>query len=489
MKAMKIKYILFFVLTAFLAACTDNFEELNTDTKNPAVVSGESTFTYGQKALTDQITSTNVNLNIFKLFAQYWTETTYTDEANYDVVTRSIPDFTFREYYRGFLRDLQEASILISEATPEDPDELAAKPNKLAIIELLNVYAFQQLVDIFGDVPYEEALDIENISPAYDDAATIYADLISRAQAAVNALDPDLGSFGEADLIYEGDVASWIKFGNTLLVKLGITIADVNAAASESAIAAGLAGGVFESNDDNALFPYQPASPNYNPMYEDLVASGRKDFVIANTFVDALDTLQDPRRLSFYTFAPDTTAYIGGPYGETSPFGSYSHIADEVQAATFPGILMNYDEVLFYLAEAAARTIDVGETAENLYNSAITASFEFWDIPVDSVAAYIAKPEVAWVEAEWKQQIGTQSWIAFYTRGLEAWTQWRRLDYPILNVPPGVSSYDDIPRRMPYPVNEQTLNKANWEDASDNIGGDDITTMLFWDVNEPVLPE
>ena len=51
--------------------------------------------------LVDQISSTDVNLNVWKLFAQYWTETTYTDEANYDIINRTIPDNTFQQYYDG----------------------------------------------------------------------------------------------------------------------------------------------------------------------------------------------------------------------------------------------------------------------------------------------------------------------------------------------------------------------------------------------------
>jgi hypothetical protein len=101
---MKKKYLILLVLAAFFAACTDNFEDYNTDKKNPAIVAGESLFTNAEKSLSDHISSTNVNVNVFKLFAQYWTETTYTDEANYDLINRGIPQQVFRDYYRGLLR-------------------------------------------------------------------------------------------------------------------------------------------------------------------------------------------------------------------------------------------------------------------------------------------------------------------------------------------------------------------------------------------------
>ena len=87
----------------------------------------------------------------------------------------------------GFLDDFKEAARLIGLEVPVTPEDAGVIANKLAIIELLNVYSFQNLVDIFGNVPYSQALDINNITPAYDDAATIYSDLLSRIDAALGS--------------------------------------------------------------------------------------------------------------------------------------------------------------------------------------------------------------------------------------------------------------------------------------------------------------
>jgi hypothetical protein len=488
---MKNKFIIITALVAFLASCTDRFEEFNTDQKNPARVSGESLFSNAQLSLADQVSSTNVNLNVFKLYAQYWTETTYTDEANYDLINRSIPDNTFLVYYRGVLRDLQEAELLITETDPLPTTEgEAEKANKLAIIELLVAYSYSNLVDIFGDVPYAEALDIENIAPVYEQGATIYQDLISRITAAVAALDPSVGSFGSADLIYGGDTEKWIKFGNSLKLRLGITISDYDAALARSTVESAVAAGVFESSDDNALLQYLGAI-HVNPIYEDVVQSGRDDFVAANTIVDLMNTKQDPRRPFYFTTIPGGT-YRGGIYGESSPYSQYSHIAPAITEPDFPGILLTYDEVLFYLAEAAARGFSVGGTAQQYYNEAITASILFWGGTEAQAASYIATPAVNYASAgsgaTWQQKIATQSYIAFYTRGLEGYNQWRRLDWPVFNMPPAIQTYGEIPKRFTYPVNEQTLNKANYEAASAAIGGDLLTTRVFWDVRDPVPP-
>jgi hypothetical protein len=480
---MKKIYILIIILLPLFTACTDQFEDYNEDKKNPAAVSGEALFSNAQKELIDHICSTNVNRNIFKLWAQYWTETTYTDEANYDLTTRNIADNNFRYYYREILKDLLEAETVITATDYTNDPSPKIKENKLLVIQLLRAYTYQQLVDIFGAVPYTEALNIENVYPAYDAGDFIYKDLIEKVDAAVRGLDAGSACFGSADLFYKGDVGQWIKFGNSLKVKLGIHLSDCDPALAASTILSGVNGGVFESGADDALFAYLTASPNFNPIYADVIASGRHDFIPANTLVDIMNGLEDPRRQAYFTLmyeGTDSARYVGGRYGVTSPYGSNSHITDAISAPDFKGILFTYSEIQFYLAEAAAKGISLPSTAEEYYSEAIRASFEFWGIP--GVDDYLAKPEVAYSQANWKERIALQQWLSFYTRGLEGYTTYRRLDYPRFNIAPLIREESEIPTRFTFPVNEQTLNDASYKAASQLIGGDLLTTKIFWDI-------
>lgn len=471
------------ILTVLLAlwivsSCNDEFDDYNTDDRNPAKVPGESIFSNAQKALADQISSTNVNLNIFRLWAQHWTQTTYTDEANYDILNRNVADNTFEIYYEDVLKDLRESARLIEEAGSPFGEDPAVLQNKLAIIEILNVYAFQNLVDIFGMVPYTEALDIENVHPAYEDGHTVYVDLFKRLDAAIATMNPEFGSFDIADLYYSGDVASWIKFANTLKIKMGITIADADAALAKTAVETAVQGS-FSSNEDDCLMPYMQSSPNFNPIYDELVATGRHDFVGANTMIDLMNELNDPRRAAYFTVYEGT--YKGGQYGYASPYTDHSHVGDVLHAPDFPGIILTYSELQFYLAEAAERGFQVPSPAAAYYSEGIRSSFEFWQ--TEGADAYLSRPAVAYGTATgtWKQKIALQSWIAAYNRGLEAYTTWRRLDYPILNIPEFWENYSDIPTRFTFPVNEQTLNSANYKAAAEAIGGDELTTKIFWD--------
>ncbi|MDD2799443.1 MAG: SusD/RagB family nutrient-binding outer membrane lipoprotein [Bacteroidales bacterium] len=479
-----------FIISIFLVAvtgCTDQFEDFNTDKKHPANVPGEALFSNAQKELADYTSNTSVNINVFKLMAQYWTETTYIDEANYDLVTRNISSTIYFRMYLRILKDLDESSMLIQADAKMNAKE---KKNKLAINELMNVYCYAHLVDVFGAIPYTKALDAENVYPKYDAGSVIYTDLMARLNSAISKLDANEAGYGSADLYYHGDVAAWVKFANTMKVRMAITLADADNATAKTAVESAYSK-AFASNDDDCMMAYLTSSPNYNQLYADLVASGRHDFVPANTIVDAMAKLGDPRMDAYFRDKMDTSsvsgveklAYVGGQYGFPNSYSQTSHLSSTIEAPNFPGIMMSYTELCFYLAEAAERGYSVGGTAESWYNKGVTASFDAWG--VSGAAAYLAKPEVAYTTAvgTWKQKIGEQSWIANYTRGYEAYNNWRRLDFPVLNLPEQATKYSDIPVRFTFPVNEQTLNAAEYKAAATLIGGDLITTKVFWDKN------
>lgn len=150
-----------------------------------------------------------------------------------------------------------------------------------------------------------------------------------------------------------------------------------------------------------------------------------------------------------------------------------------------PGVLFEASEINFYLAEAAARGYSVPGTAQGYYEAAIRASMQYWGInSTADINAYLANPGVVYSAANWKQRIGEQAWIAMYNRGFESWNFFRRLDYPALTAPNATAAADGkVPTRLTYPINEQTVNGANWTTASSAIGGDKLTTKLFWDIN------
>lgn len=471
------KKILIYLAVIFLmaAGCTKDLTSLNIDQKNPSTSPSYAFFTNGQRSLASTITSSNVNLNIFRLIAQYWQETTYTDESNYDLSTREINDAVWNAMYRDALRDFQEAKDLI----PEDVADPVLQKNQLAITEMMQIYAFYYLLTTYGDIPYTEALDIENTFPKYDDAATAYNDLLSRLDAAISNLDASGGSFGSADIVYGGDVALWKKFGNSLKLKMGMTIADADAATAKTVVESAVSSGVFTSNDDNAKFYFLATPPNTNPVWVDLVQSGRQDFVAATTIVNEMKTRNDPR-IPLYFTVDGSNGYSGLEPGVAGSYSAFSKPDEKIVAPDYPGTLLDYAEVEFLLAEALERGFAVGGTAATHYNNAITASILDWGGTLAEATAYIAQPSVIYNPATWKKSIGEQKWIALYNRGFESWIEWKRLDYPQLQ-PAADADPKVIPIRYPYPVNEQNVNTSNYDAAVAAIGGDEKDTKLWFD--------
>lgn len=303
------KKLIIFIATALLTvSCSDNLESLNKNIKDPTAVSGESLFAAAQKRLVDQLTTPNVNLNNNRLWSQHWNETTYQDESNYNQIDRAIPDNHWRVMYRDVLRNLVEAARVIEET--DNAITNPQKPNKLAIIEILQVFAFSNLVETYGDIPYTEALDIDNQLPAFDDGFTVYKDLLNRLNTALASMNSESSFGGGEDLIYGGDAAAWRKFGNTLKLRMGMVLADVDAGLSKSTVESAVSsnGGVFTSNDDTAEYAYT-SSPNDNPVHDNLVSSGRNDYVAAETLIDIMNDLKDPRRAEY--FDPNLRENIG----------------------------------------------------------------------------------------------------------------------------------------------------------------------------------
>jgi len=472
------KNFLIIILTASLAiscASDESYENLNTDPNNPSDVPSATLFTGALKNLFDQMESTNVNTNVYRLFAQYWTETTYIDESNYDLNTRNIPSNHFTEMYTNVLYDLQDA---------KGKSETEGQKGMIGVLE---VYTWQQLVDTFGNIPYSEALKgRENQNPAYDDAQTIYQDLLVRIDAAISTLNnaTDNG-YGDADLVFSGDLAQWIKFANSVKFKIAMRIADVPSMATVSQTAAenAFTAGLLASNADNVTLAYGAATPNTNPLWVDLVQSGRNDFVVANTIVDYMNTLSDPRRAIYFDDNLGAGTYVGGPYGDNNSFSSYTHVGELMHQPTFRGVLMDYAEIEFLLAEASERGYAVGGTAETHYNAGITASMADWGVESTEVTAYLLNPDVAYTTASgtWREKIGFQFWLAMYNRGFEGWSVYRKYDAPVMNV--AADSGLDVPKRYTYPLREQTINITNYTAAAAAIGGDELDTPIFWDVN------
>ncbi len=466
--------ILLGVLATFtLTSCESDITTLNVDPKHPQVLPSENLLAMGLQQQFYYAFTGSVNHNNYRFFVQQWSETTYTDETNYDLVTRNQPRNLFNRLYVYTLNNYAQAQKNLA----TEGNSAAVADNKWASLEIASIFAWEQAVDSFGDIPYSQAMKASEgqFAPAYDDAKTIYTDLFARLDAAIAKIHTTDAGYDTGDLVYHGDMTKWKKLANSLKLRLAMNLADVDAATSKAKAEAAIASGVMTAAADSYSLKFDGATFS-NPVYDDLVASGRLDFVPAKPVIDMMNTKADPRRAVWFTTVGGV--YKGGVFGSLNPYPNYSHLSSFFLAPNAPANLLSYTEVLFLTAEAAARGYSVGGTAATFFVAAQQASMDENGVSATDAATYLAAHP--YDAANWKKSIGEEAWIALFNRAFAAWNFTRRLDNPVF-VNPTNSKTTAVPVRVPYSDQEYVLNKTNVTAAATKIGGDKAETKLFWD--------
>jgi hypothetical protein len=494
-------YLSFFLT---IISCGKNFDDLNIDPNNPTSVPAEYLLTSAQKEFASQTTGDNHAYFGF-LMGQYFSQNNYTEASRYQQNTGAT-NYKWEWYYANCLYDLTEVRRLVLANPGLDA---AVDKNKLAVVTALEAMRYQDMTDIFGPIPYTEALKgAEKRSPKYDSQKDIYLDLLVKLKEASAQIDESAGSFGGADVIYGGDMTHWKKFINSLRMRIAIRMADAEPAAAKAEVEAIFAT-AFADNADNAYFTFQKSPPNNNSLNQLRVERLDADFGISNVLIDnTLQPLHDPRLAAFADEKVNGGGYAGRPYGQSSANAAaetpdiYSQPSGskvvreggefrplDVIAPDAVARFMSYAEVCFILAEAKERGWSVPGTATEWYEKGITSSLEEWGTnDASAITDYLAQPEVAYTTAagDWKQKIGVQKWIALFMQGTQGWCEWRRLDFDKFQMPVD-GALSDIgdkfsPLRWYYPVNEQTQNGASYQAALGLLGGaDKLSTRLWWD--------
>lgn len=489
------------VVTFGFTACNEAFEELNTNPNDSITTSTSFLLTNAQKRMMDSTWDQWFNGRRGNQLAQYWASNQYSNESRY-AFRVNITNTYWSRFYARALQDLAEI-IRLNELAPDDYSKFGKSGNQIAIAKTLQAWLYQNMTDTWGPIPFSQALKgAEFASPKYDSQEDIYKGLLDLLNDAINKFD-DTDTGVKGDQIYSGDITKWKRFANSLKLRVALRMIDVKTTEASAAAAEAIAGGLMQSNADNALFPYVNGAPNNNPISE--AYKTRNDFAASNIMVDELARLNDPR-LGFY-YAPTTASvaagnpiFVGEVYGLTeadaalTTDNNISQIGAQLLAESAPGIYLDYAQVEFMLAECAERGISGAGAAATHYADGITASMNYWDannsLTATDIANYIAQSDVDYTTLigngeTWKQIIGRQKWIALYGQGIQGWTEYRRLDFGILQIPAGGTLQGSgIPKRILYPVDEQTLNGNEYTAGVSLLGGPDaLDTKLWWDVN------
>jgi hypothetical protein len=393
----------------------------------------------------------------------------------------------WQNYYTGPLADIQ---LVIEKGRANNA------PNQEGVGLIWRSWAFHQVTDLWGDIPYSQALGgRDQTRPAYDPQEDVYKGLLADLAEGVGKLNltggasVDAGGFGSGDILYGNDWQKWHRFGNSLRMRLAMRMVNRDANTARTAFIAAHNAGAFQSNADNAVVRW-PGAPHENPLHVNW--QGRDDHGISGALVDTLKSLADPRLELYAEPAAVDDEYRGWYNGYRtagSPLNHYSRIGKlwRAEGATTPSMVMTYSEVLFLQAEAVVRGWIAGNAAE-LYRQGIIANMTQWgpvtNAPTQAeIDAYLNHPRVQFNPATALQQIHLQLWIALYMNENEAFAHRRRTGVPNLTPGPDVSG-GTIPVRFAYAPNEQSFNAANLNAAVQRqglaAGGSDLVTRVWW---------
>jgi Starch-binding associating with outer membrane len=418
------------------------------------------------------------------LYCQYFSQSQYTDESTYSTVAPGWDDI-----YAGPLKDLQTIIDFNSDdATKAKAAVNGSNSNQIAVARILKVYFYSHTTDLWGDLPYSQALNGEKtVQPVYDSQQDVYKGMFKELKEAVAQFDG--GNAVVGDKIFGGNATKWKKFANSLRLILALRISKGDATLGAAEFKEALAGGVIETNADNVILTYPGGTYNH-PWYDEY--NGRNDFSISQTIEKALKDINDPR-LPKYGTPSASGAVVGIPYGVTRADAiafttanpSYSKVlAVDLRKNNSPYDILIAADVFLARAEAAKRGWTT-EVAATMYNNGIKVAFEKWGVFVQAdYDAYIANAKVKLAgDADDLKKIGTQRWLTFYPRGDQGWAEWRRTGFPALSPSPAaINSSKQIPRRYSYPSTEPNLNGENYKAAVSKInGGDNADGKVWWD--------
>ncbi|RBL88235.1 SusD/RagB family nutrient-binding outer membrane lipoprotein [Chitinophaga flava] len=466
-------YMLFAII--LLASCRKELERINKNPNEPTTVQPDYLLSNGIKANVDTYWGPDAAMDGSLLYIQYWAKIQYTDADRY-IAGATGTQNVWSNFYAQGIEDFTTLAQL---------GDSLHNPNYKAAAVIMRSWIFQQLTDLYGDIPYKQAGKIEQyLTPVYDSQKDVYTGLLAELKDAAATITTT-GNAINGDILLGGNMNTWKQFANGLRLRIALRIADRDfntAKAVFDEVAAG--GNVLLPQGVDVKLIYQ-ASPNQNPVGRN--RETRNDYRISKTIVDKLKALNDPRLPIYATVPKDTNVIIGVTNGLPSDsaarlgFSKTSDAGAVFTATMAPAVLFSYAEQLFILAEAAQRGLTNGNAAD-LYNQAVTASFAQYGLSSTTAAAYLQQPGVAYDATNFKKSIGEQKWLALFGEGLEAFAEWRRLDYPQLKAAYTGALNGSMPLRFKYPSSEQALNGINYKAAVARQGADLLTTKLWFDM-------
>jgi len=491
----------------FTVSCDSGFEELNTS--KTGAISLDPALILNNAVIFSSIPAGSLNYELGIVQQVISSNTGVLEGANFNKNNSGNTVANWVNYFQNTVKYANDV-IVRTEEVPE-------RSNLYNMARIVRANAFIVLTDTYGSVPYEEGgkgYTDQIFFPVYQTQSAIYADIIQTLKDATAALNAG-GKIETADVLFAGNIDKWKKFGNSLLLRAGMRIAQADETAAKAAIAAALAGGLILTNADNASIKHDA---NYvNGVGNTLNGTEAANFYMAEPFVNALKTNNDPRlpaiaiRFVGATSGPAQVAAVatkvaadqyGMPMGSTDaaadaaggtlPGGGSRYAFSQVDRTrmvkrTSPMFLVTAAQTNLLLAEARFKNYIATGDAQTYFTDGVKAHMDqmaSFD-PNSAVAAadrdtYVSA-RVATFAGNEVAQINYEYWIASFLNGPEAWSNFRRSGFPALVGNPFSGRDVDFIFRLTYPPSEILVNSVNVNEAIAEQGPDKLDTKLWWD--------
>ncbi len=504
-----------------LSAC-GKFGDINVDPNHPSTKDTRYLFTRAMQGVTFPVYSSAPapSVNVYDPFSQLYTHY-FAEAKNVQYTQFGIKDFNMSAYYTTFLKNLKairEMNLDKDLKSSENVVGMGSNNIQLGVAMTLEAFYYMHMSDIVGMLYLDEALlgDEGNFTPKFETQEHIYEALDAKLVEAYALLSQggDLNSY--FDILYGGNVDNWKMLNASLRMMMAIKLSDVAPEVGKARFVAAYRDGGIVSNDANLCYQYTLENDNMNPIYSNYYVDKRKDFYPSASLVDKFVELKDPR---VYTYAAPTAALelfavpFGTPRGQIGEYtGKVSELHPFITAKDSKISVVSATHILLIEAEAAVRGwISADPVA--LYGQAIEQSFDnkrvseaidmlkadktkdgsnAYDVLqgkyqlVATYSEYLSQDAVMLKGSsdEMIKQIALQRWLSgFNENGIEAWSDWRRLNYPKLDVgEAGRINVSHIPYRRQYYLNDYEPNKEHYDAAIKLQGPDNFDTRVWWDV-------
>lgn len=442
----------------------------------------------------------------------------YAIESNWNF-TEARMAYAYENFYSNLFRAWNDIHSKLKES--KDPEDQAIG----SVANILKITGWLRATDAFGPIVYTQAGD-GDIAPKLDSQEAVYSKMLGDLAKAVNILNKTSTKvLPKYDAIYNGDTQNWVRFGNSLMLRLAVRVHFKNEALAKEYIAKALDpvnGGTIENKNQEAKIKNSDKMPLMNSMLPSV--EDYSETRMGTTIWAYLDGYQDPRIATYFLKGTYRTTEKYLPLPPTNNKAKSTGV-NTAQFASKPKVekdsplyWMRASEVFFLKAEAALYGLVAGD-AKTYYEEGVRMSFEENGVAgVDAYLATTSKPtdiatnsipyntayssaislgntSPSWTDykntdkkEEQFQKIMTQKYLALYPNAVEAWTEYRRTGYPLLTKPADtgaaarVNGTEDLmaPERFRFPPSEYSSN-PNMSEVPALLGGaDEGATRMWW---------